>query len=100
MTSSAAFCYAKGMVTVKRIALWGFAVVAIIGLLHFVPISREQGVLNTGSTTCIGYTSPRQYDYRMITGDLDGYNEDRRRLASSQANSPCGEPVDLRLYVW
>lgn len=72
----------------------------IIGvLLHFAPVASERGVINRSSSTCIAYSMPREYEYRIFLGELNAFNEEKSQLTTSDS-PPCGELVDLKLYLW
>ncbi len=88
------------MIKQKTPIICGALVIVIISLGHFIPISTDAGVLNKESTTCIAYTSPRMHNHRVIMGGLNDYNEAKNQLLPDGASIPCGESVQLNLFLW
>lgn len=75
-------------------------IVSIGVLLHFVPVAHERGVINRASSTCVAYEMPREHEYRIFLGELSAFNEERRQLVTTGSHPPCGELVNLQLYLW
>ncbi len=83
------------------IILASVSIAVVIGvLLHFIPVASERGIINRPSSTCIAYEMPREYEYRIFLGGLNAFNEEKSQLETHDSHSPCGELVDLRLYLW
>jgi len=84
-------------------------VLALVLLLHFVPVYNKSGVLSSKLSVCIGYTKPQLLSHRIITGGLSDFHKDKNGFTPTKLTNSaeisgafqrsCAEPAELKLYV-